>query len=220
MGLMKKAILRTLAYADVFDYPLLASEVWSFLIGKKETDLDTVQKELTRMNADSELIDADREFYFLHGREKIVAVRKKREKESQKKLAIAQQTGRWLRSIPMIKMVAVTGALAMKNSQKEDDIDLLILTSKNRLWLTRLLTVFLIEIVAHRRRPGDRKFANKICLNMFLDEDHLAVPEKEQDLFSAHEVCQMKVLWEKNATYKKFLKENQWVKRFLPNWKP
>lgn len=213
---MKKAILRTLAYADVFDYPLKKEEIYRFLISSIKYQVSSVSQALKGLPQ----ISQEEGFLFLKGREKIVAVRKKREKESQKKLAIAQRTGRWLRLIPFIKMVAVTGALAMKNSQRKDDVDLLIVTSKNRLWLTRLLTVFLIEIVARRRRPGDKEFANKICLNMFLDKDHLSVPEKEQDLFSAHEVCQMKVLWEKDETYQKFLKENQWVKRFLPNWKP
>ena len=46
------------------------------------------------------------------------------------------------------------------------------------------------------------------------------IPEKEQDLFSAHEVCQMKLVWEKERTYQKFLKANQWSQEFLPNWKP
>ena len=55
---------------------------------------------------------------------------------------------------------------------------------------------------------------------MFLDERHLQIPKKEQDLFSAHEVCQLKVIWEKDGIYQKFLKENQWVRQFLPNWKP
>ncbi|MFQ6002788.1 MAG: hypothetical protein ACE5KJ_03495 [Candidatus Zixiibacteriota bacterium] len=148
-----------------------------------------------------------------------MAIRKKRERWSQKKMEIARRVANWLRFIPTIKMVAVTGALAMNNSQKEDDIDLLIVTTKNRLWLTRLLTVFLAELVARRRRPGDSEVRDKICLNMFLDENHLAVPKKEQDLFSAHEVCQLKLLWEKDETYQRFLRSNQWVERYLPNWK-
>jgi len=108
----------------------------------------------------------------------------------------------------------------MGNSDLNDDIDLLMVSRKNRLWLTRLLTVLLVELIAKRRHPGDKDVKDKICLNMFLDEEHLRVPQKEQDLFSAHEVCQMKVLWEKEGIYKKFIRENKWVKKFLPNWKP
>jgi Rieske Fe-S protein len=43
---------------------------------------------------------------------------------------------------------------------------------------------------------------------MFLDEDHLSLPQNEQNLFTAHEVCQLKVLWQRNNLYQKFQKEN------------
>ena len=206
----KKAILRTLAYADVFDYPLKENEIFRFLISNFQKELPTLSPEVSKKEG----------FYFLKGRKGIVVTRKKRERWSREKLKIAKRVAGWLKLIPTIRMVAVTGALAMNNSEKEDDIDLLIVTSKNRLWLTRLLTVFLVELVSHRRRPQDKNVKDKICLNMFLDEKHLAVPKKEQDLFSAHEACQLKLLWDKNGIYQKFLKANLWARKFLPNWKP
>lgn len=217
---MKKEIISTLAYADIFDYPLSASEVWKFLISQKKTRVKDVQQVLLRMSADLKLISTDNKYFFLRGRKEIVDTRRKRRNWSQSKLKIAKQVARWLKLIPTIKMVAVTGALAMENSNKNDDIDLLIITSKNRLWLTRFLTVILLELVAKRRHPADKEVKDKICLNMFLDEGHLEVPKKEQDLFSSHEVCQLKVLWDKNGIYQKFLKANLWSKKFLPNWKP
>lgn len=219
---MKKAILQTLSYADVFDYPLSASEVWRFLISQnaKRKTQNEIKKELTTNSFLVSRITYHDGFYSLKGREEIFAIRKKREKWSQEKQKLAEKVAEILRKIPWIKMIGITGALAMENSDKEDDIDLLIATRRNRLWLTRLLTVFLVELVARRRRPRDRDVRDKICLNMFLDENHLAVPKNEQDLFSSHEVCQMRPLWDKDETYQKFLRENQWSRKFLPNWKP
>jgi hypothetical protein len=162
----------------------------------------------------------DDHFYFFPTRQQTVSKRLKREKLSGEKLKIANRVTNWLKLIPTIKMVAVTGALAMKNSTKNDDVDLLIVVSKDRLWLTRLLSVFLVELVAQRRRPGDKMVRNKICLNMFLDEAHLMVPKKEQDLFTAHEVSQLKPLWERENIYQKFINLNQWYQKYLPNWKP
>lgn len=214
---MKKAIIQTLAYADVFDYPLIEKEIWRYLIAEKKISSEIVQKELCQKYPQ---IVKTGEYFFLKNRHQIVKIRQVREKWSRGKLKIAQRVAGWLRLIPWIKMVGVTGALAMNNSDKDDDIDLLITTSKNRLWLTRLLATIIIELVASRRRPDDQKFRDKICLNMFLDEKHLAVPKKEQDLFTAHEVVQMKPIWEKDNTYQKFLKANIWVKKYLPNWKP
>ena len=216
MTQLQKAILKTLAYGDVFGYPLKKEEICQFLLSDIRYGILDISKALKRIPQVSQQ-DA---FYFLGGRAKIVALRKKREKWSQNKLQIAQKVAKWLKTNPFIKMVAVTGNLAMNNSDKDDDIDLLIIAGKNRLWLTRFLTVLLVELVANRRRPGDKDVKDKICLNMFLAEDCLQVPKKEQDLFSAHEVCQLKPIWHKDNTYQEFITQNQWYQKFLPNWKP
>jgi hypothetical protein len=212
--------LKTLAYADVFDYPLTAPEIWKFLITEKRIDPERFLREILEMRGEKKQVVTDGPFFCLPGRKKIIALRKKRQRWSQKKLKIARRVAKWLKLIPWIKMIAVTGNLAMENSDRGDDIDLLVVMTKNRLWLTRFFTVLLVELVSHRRRPGDKEAKDKICLNMFLDETHLAVPKKERDLFSAHEVCQLKVIWEKDNLYQKFLKKNQWIKEFLPNWRP
>lgn len=220
MNKLQAMALRTLAYADVFDYPLTAPEICKFLITQQRVDPDKFSREILEMRGKKKQIGKESLFFCLPGREKIMALRKKRGQWSQKKLTIASRVARWLKLIPWIKMVAVTGNLAMENSEKDDDIDLLVVTAENRLWLTRLLTVLLVELVSHRRRPADKEAKDKICLNMFLDETHLAVPQKERDLFAAHEVCQLKVLWQKDNLYQDFLKRNQWTKDFLANWKP
>ena len=105
----------------------------------------------------------------------------------------------------------------MDNAKGDDDIDVCVITSSGTIWISRLLTVFILELFGIRRRPSDTKVAGKVCANMFLDENHLGLPVKERDLFAAHEVLQMKPLAWRGDTYKKFLKENEWVERFLPN---
>lgn len=209
---MKKAILKTLAYADIFDYPLKEEEIEKFLIAEKPTlNIGQVLKGITQVSQKDGL-------FFFKGRGRIVALRKKRQRWSREKIEIAKRVGRWLKFIPSVKMVAITGALAMNNSNEGDDIDLFIVTSVNRLWLSRGLVVTFLRAAGLYRRPG--KIKNKICPNMLLDEGHLGIPKREQDLFSAHEVCQLRPIWDKKGTYQKFIQKNQWVKQYLPNWKP
>ena len=207
---LTSVIVRTVAYADIFDYPLKKTELFKYLLGNFKP---------TRFKLPSQ-VAVKNSYYFLKGRDKIIKTRLDRERWSQKKIDLAKKTARQLRFIPWIKLIGVTGALAMNNAEENDDVDLLIVTIANRLWLTRLLVVMIIEISGRRRRPGDRQVKDKICLNMFLDENHLKVPLKEQDLYSAHEVCQLKPLEDKNNTYQKFINQNQWVKKYLPNWRP
>lgn len=220
MDQLEKAILRTLAYADIFDYPLTAEEIYRFLIGqeKERKTQDEIKTQLVKNSYLLSRISYHNGFYCLKERKQVVAIRKKRERWSQKKLRIARRVASWLRLISWIKMVAVTGALAMKNSAEDDDVDLFLVTAENRLWLSRGIVATFLRFLGLYRRPD--KVENMICPNMLLDEEHLMVPKKEQDLFSAHEVCQLKAIWDRNGTYQRFIKENQWVKQFLPNWKP
>lgn len=211
--ILSRAILKTLIYADLFDYPLTEEEIWKRIIKIKN-----IIKNLSRVKSRNlKIIKYKNGFYYLRGREEIVALRQKREKWSEEKLKIAKKIAAFLQFIPTIKLIGITGALAIDNVKEDDDIDLFIVTSQGLLWTTRLLATFLIEVTGRRRHPDETIINDKICLNMLVDEKHLAVPPSERDLFSAYEVIQMKLLYEKDDTYQKFLQANLWVKDYLPN---
>ncbi len=50
------------------------------------------------------------------------------------------------RVIPFIRTVAVTGSVAYGSATKWDDIDLFIVTKRNRLWISALLTLVLVRL--------------------------------------------------------------------------
>ncbi len=203
---MQTAILKTLVYADVFDYPLKLYEIEKYLIGTRAGEI----------LIDRKLIGEKEGFYFLKGREEIVELRKKRAEWSRKKIEIAKRTAEKLKIIPMIKMIGITGALSMENCKEEDDIDLLIITDADCLWLTRLLIILFSPLLGiKRRKPKEEIVRNKICFNLFLEENHLKI--EPENLFLAHEVCQVRPLVDKDFTYQNFLEENKWVKKYLPN---
>lgn len=214
---MEKAILKTLAYADIFDYPLTEAEIRKWLIEKKVDDVGYFRQSLARLVAEGK-IGSLAQFYFLPGRTHLLTVRQRRKKASLQKIKLAQKVAARLKLIAWIKMVAVSGALAVDNAREEDDIDLMIVTAADRLWLTRLSTIFLAELFARRRRPEDSEFADKICLNVFLDEGRLVMDKEERDLYFAHEVAQARPLWDRGGTYRTFIEKNTWIADFLPNW--
>lgn len=210
---LQEAILHTLIYSDIFDYPLTKDEIWKGLIKCNNVTMQECKNETQKLKT----IKFKRGFYFLKGRDKLVSIRKERKKYSAEKLYKAYEIINKIKLIPSVKLIGTTGALAMENGKKEDDIDLFIIATAGLLWTTRLLVTLLVEITGMRRHPQEKNANNKICLNMFVDEDNLAVPKKEQDLFSAHEVVQMKPLFVRGNTYQKFLQENNWVEKYLPN---
>lgn len=220
---LASSIIHTLAYSDIFDYPLTLEEVNEFLIADTKVRIDTIRKTLliladpsTGSGQVSKQVYTDGGFYFLKGREKIVELRRKRAEWSRKKLEIAQKTADKLKVIPSIKMIGVTGALAMENCKEDDDIDLLIITTKNSLWLTRFLIIVLCPILGiKRRKPKEENTKDRICFNLFLDENHLGI--EPENLFLAHEVVQVKPVINRKQTYEKLLTDNHWARRFLPN---
>ena len=210
---VKQAVLKTLAYADVFDFPLTAGEIERFLISSRGYSTSMIRPVLR-------VLPHQGGFYFLPKRRQVVAARSKKAVENRQKMALARRLASRLKLIPTVKMIAVTGALAMGNATPAEDIDILIVSRRGTLWLTRLLVVFLAELMARRRRPDDQQAKDKLCLNMFLDEDCLALPAQERNLYTAHEVVQAKLLWDRDNTYQKFLNQNLWYQKYLANWKP
>lgn len=158
-------------------------------------------------------------FFFLKGKENLISLRQQREKYFAKKKAIAVKIANRLKIIPTIKMIAITGNLSMKNSDQNDDIDFLIICISGFLWTTRILATLFLDILGKRRKPRDSSFKNKICLNMYLDENHLKLPLKKQSLFSGHEIAQILPIYQKENLYKRFLKDNSWINTFLPGVK-
>lgn len=204
---MESAKIKAILYADIFDYPLIKEELEKWQITDRELGIRNYELEVGASNG----------YYYFPGREKIVKLRVRREKISLSKIKKAKQATSILAKIPFIKMVAITGALAMNNCKKNDDIDLLIVTAKGTLWLTRGLATILLDLKGLRRKPNDKKITDKICLNMVLEDGSLTLPKEEQDLYGAHEVCQVKPIFDKDNSYQRFLKANLWVRKFLPN---
>ena len=136
----KDAVLRTLAYADVFDYPLSLSEIYRYLIAKKPFSEKEIQKSLSTYS----FVVRQSSLYCFLDRKEIIALRKQREQESKRKLYKAKKIAQIITLLPTVLFVGVSGALAMENVTEDDDIDFFIITKIDTLWLTRLLiSIFL-----------------------------------------------------------------------------
>lgn len=205
-----QSILKTVCYADIFEYSLKEAEVNHWVTTIEQLNNTTIQKA-------NGVISHKKGFIFLRGRDWLIRLRKEREKISQRKLSIAKRAASILRYVPTIKLIGVSGSVAMANAKEGDDIDFFIVAQAGTLWLTRLCATIVVEVFANRRRPNDTDVADKICLNMFVNEEHLEVAKEKQNLYTAHEVCQLKVLYDRDNTYQRFLRVNTWVRKYLPN---
>ena len=165
MGSKKEAILKTLLYSDLFDFPLTEEEIYKFLIFKK-IDKDQLSKLLENKNLS---IDRLNNFFFLKGRGKIVKERLMKEKFSLEKLEKAKKIIKFLGLIPTIKLIGISGTLAVMNCKKDDDIDIFVIAENKLVWTTRFFTAIMLIFLGVYRNKNSTANNNKICLNLLLD---------------------------------------------------
>ncbi len=198
---IKRAVLETLAYSDIFDFPLRVEEILRYLsIPMDHSDL------VTTLNNRTDRIGTCDGYYFLAGREALVALRKKRETASRTTFKRAIQFGHILGALPFIRMIGLTGSLANLNCDKNADIDYLLVTVHGRVWLARAFALLIGRLTA--------LFGNTLCPNLIISDQ--ALEWQEQDLYSARELCQMIPLTG-FGVYARLRHVNSWTNSFLPN---
>ncbi|MBN1249860.1 MAG: hypothetical protein JXC32_19515 [Anaerolineae bacterium] len=199
---LSRAVLYTLAYSDVFDYPLTLNQVWRYLIGIPASR-GAVQ---TMLHAVPE-VETDGTYYFLAGRQMITELREARAEIARRMWPRVRRYGARIARLPFVRMVALTGALAMVNAPARDDFDFLIVTEPGYLWLSRALVIALVV------RPS-KLMGDEVCPNYLITTESLTFTSR--DLYTAHELAQMVPLAGK-ALYAKLRERNAWVYEFLPN---
>jgi predicted nucleotidyltransferase len=127
-------------------------------------------------------------------------------KNSDKKLEQAKIVTQSLQKIPFVEAVFLTGSAAAGNAGKTADIDLMIVTAPNTLWLSRLLITFYLKY--------KKLYKNIICPNIYLDTNHLEI--KLKNLYTAHEVLQAKCLFDRSNIETLWLTKNKWTQNYLP----
>ena len=241
---MEKEVLKTIRYFSFFDYLPTFEEIYTFL-GKKATKkkIEEALKSLERQKK----IKKEKDFkkvtrYTLQvTSEDTVGEYSKKLKIKNEKIKIEKYNERYFFSqkklenwrfrayvkilsfFPQIKLIGLSGSLAMMNADNDDDIDLFIITAKNRLFTGRFLAIILAKILSIHRSYNKRytlhvaRYTNTVCLNLFFDESDLVVPKFKRSEYVAHEVLQMKPIVNKDNIYERFLKANSWIFKIFPN---
>ncbi|MEI9985261.1 MAG: hypothetical protein WDN69_19950 [Aliidongia sp.] len=203
---IQKAICSTVAYRDIFDYPVTLAEIHRYLHGIRCTP-EELSDALRRGPLLDRYLDTDGEYFALHGRRAIFETRRFRRELSRRKRPLARVFARFLASLPNVRMVAMTGSLAAGNLSASGDIDFLLVTESGSLWRTRAFCRFLALL-------DNRLGSGSFCPNTFLSMAALALPR--QSMYDAQELCQMIPLFG-DDTYLAVREANAWTADWLPN---
>lgn len=195
---------KTINYAAFFNASLTTRDLHFWLISSKKHSLTRVHKLLKKYpTIKRKLISPDNPVFL------------KKNKLTKKKIKSIKNLISVLKLVPTIELIALTGSLSMSNPKKQDDIDLMIIVSPNTLWLTRPLVILISSLLSTRRKPNTTTTANTICINLWLDRLALVVPKEKQNLYTAHEVLQIKPLFDRGDVHQEFTFKNAWVKKHL-----
>lgn len=215
---LKHDIRKLLAYFTIFEYPLTSLEIWQLLPVK--CSLAMVNQALDRPQAGQQ---TSLGCYYQSGCHQQIITKQQRYNISDQKFKRAKKIS-WLFSwLPWIKLICLANNIGRHNLRAGGDIDFFIVTSPQRLWLTRLFCVGLIKFLGLRPQPN--KTADTICLSFLLDEEHLNLEpflldqaKDNPDRYFTYWLASLYPLYDTNNYYQRLIEQNSWLKKYLPNW--
>jgi len=201
---LKRAILEALAYSDIFEHPLTMEEIHRFL------GIPASLKDVHDCLLNMEVVSHKQGYYFLDGHEDILEIRLVRRQKSWNAYNRAMLYGRILGYLPFIRMVALTGSLAMLNLSKNRDIDYMLVARSGRVWTARAFVLLFGRIA--------KFFGDEICPNVIVSEN--ALQWNARNIYTAREFAQMIPVIGVDI-FHRLLDANRWLEEILPNieWK-
>ncbi|MEK9160333.1 MAG: hypothetical protein AAB383_06430 [Patescibacteria group bacterium] len=209
---MKQAVLSTLAYFQLFEVPLTRSELSEHLFFAQPDE-----EKISIYLKESPLIKLTEGYYSLSSdpafHEKFFE-KVQRSRKLWKKVRRYQ----WLFSIcPFVKLVCVCNSLPIYAVDEGSDIDLLVVTEKNRLFLARLCLTVLTSLFGVRRHGN--KTEGRFCLSFYLSEDSTdfkKLAQEPYDIYLAYWLKTLEPIAGDYTVYEKILEENRaWLEEYF-----
>lgn len=205
MNQAKENILATLAYFDIFKYPLTSGEIYLFLKNKyHKADFELALRYLVAHQSVFQFGN----FYSLKNDYNLVVRRYNGNQKAAELIKVAHKIGDWLIRFPYVRGIAISGSLSKNYADENSDIDLFIITAKNRLWIARTL------MHAFKKLTFLVNKQDYFCMNYYIDEGELEI--KEKTIYTAIEVVTLIPL-QGDTVIEQFYAANSWTRAYLPN---
>lgn len=213
---LETAIHRTLAWFDIFYYPLTAEELYHNLWEYRPSSFLYFVSQLETLGENSQ-IETKNGFYFLRGRDNIISARQLAIPHIEKKLHIAKRASKKLRWVPFVRALFVCNTVASGVASQDSDIDVLIVIRSGRMWLTRFLVTSILSLWKLRRHG--KKVANRICLSFYVTDDALdmsSIRWGSPDIYLAYWLTQLVPVYDPEDILSTLQKKNTWSTQYIP----
>jgi hypothetical protein len=213
MSSLSQAIIKTVTYFDIFDYPLSVFEIWQYL--PETASLNEVTKALETNTLSLEKKDG---FVFLPGRAELITIRRQRYLEADTKIKKAKRRLALIQWLPGIQLICLANIIGSHNLRASSDTDLFIITKTNRLWLVKFCATIILKIFG--LRPTATKNKDQLCLSFLVDDSalDLSLCQVEDDYYFTYWLTGLLPLYGSSETFKKLIEANSWLHNKLPNW--
>jgi len=199
------AVLQSVVYASLFDYPLTLEQLHASLVGTR-AEPDAIASWWQQSEFLQAAVSHHEGWYFPAGRGDLIATRARREALSRALLERDRSLLALVAGMPFVRMVALSGSLAHLNAEGTADLDLFVITAPKRVW-----SVTLAVLVIARLR-GWRK---QLCLNYVVSERSMKIAPP--DLFSANQIIHLRPITGQRV-FERFVAQNRFVRSCYPNF--
>jgi hypothetical protein len=203
----ERAILRTVVYSALFEYPLTLDELWQGLLESRQ-DRSELMSTYRGSRFLQSRIDYREGFFFLAGQGELIALRRERERTSRARLRAFEPILRLICMIPHTRLVALSGSAAHLNMDEDSDFDLFIVTRGARVWSVAVTILLLTRLLGCRRQ---------VCFNFVVADTRLSV--EPRDLFTANQIIHLRPLVGARV-FRRFVRANPFVAAYYPNFRP
>ena len=198
------AVLKTITYADLFDYPLDSHEIQRGMIGSCGS-MEQVRAALQTLLF-SGAIEARDGLYGLKERTHLFTERAQRNAQADVLFQSNKTSIYRICMFPFVRMVSLSGAIAHGNCTESSDIDLFMVVASRRLWMVyALLAVYALLV---RKR-------DLLCMNYLIGDTDYEIAD--QELYTALQISALRPIfgWDH---YRRFALANSWVQQHMPQW--
>jgi hypothetical protein len=204
MTTIERNIIEVLGYFDLFQYPLFPTELQSFLLTPPSAEV--LEQLLKRLMAAGLVFETDG-VYGLSGDRERAKKRFDNNRRAKEQMPVAERAARWVARFPFVRAVAISGSLSKNVADSKTDVDLFVITARDRLWIARTC------LHLYKKWTFIRGHQHRYCMNYFVDEAGMEI--QEQNIFTAVELVTLLPV-AGTAAMGAFASANRWTNQYFP----
>ncbi len=209
---LSQRVVATLAYFDIFRKALRVSELSRLVLGEQANEGE-ISQALVKLG---EKVSEHDGHYSLNDTDESLKSFSESEKESRLLLNKASKYGKIFQSTPFVEFVAVCNYLPLGIADGDSDIDLFIVTKKERIFLARVFVTVFLHFMRLRRHGS--KVKGRFCLSFYVSEGRLNFGDLllADDIYFAYWLVALHPIYGSQNVWQQIKSENkEWLPRYL-----